>query len=346
MKLKGATGAAIVNIGGAEVFCHYSKKGQKIVFRYFENGGLKEIDGEEEDVVEFLGLSDCKLLNPNQKTYSILDNASAWMKILSSYEKYRFELGKPSKKSKSISVPVTRLRRYYGCMGVLEKAIHCELASFYSKDGFSNLRKLWNDSFATFSHYTNNQQWNLAKDLKSSKIELPDISDTDSFTQYLMANPLSIDDKQFGYVCREMNPWQTSGGVFKSGPLNGKSAKKTGRGGMDLLLAINKTPFIGEVKVKADKNAFYALIQAMTYAVEMTTDSQLERLGKQSEFDGVFATKTSSVGIAIILVNPVKDPTLDLTVKIAKKINGDKKFKRLGQILIVKNVGKRWEKLA
>jgi hypothetical protein len=96
----------------------------------------------------------------------------------------------------------------------------------------------------------------------------------------------------FRYVDYEVSPIRTTASQFE----NGLSGRSSGTGGIDLLLAnrCDRVPIIGEVKIEADTDPFFGLIQALMYAVEMTTAPQMCRLnrfyGDQFSFprDGAF----------------------------------------------------------
>ena len=63
-----------------------------------------------------------------------------------------------------------------------------------------------------------------------------------------------------------------------------------GRGGIDLLLRSRDggLPIIAEVKAPRDGNLFVALVQALTYAAELATANQFERLsGSYREFESL-----------------------------------------------------------
>ena len=85
-------------------------------------------------------------------------------------------------------------------------------------------------------------------------------------------------DLAFTPVGREVAPLRTRNAVYD----DDETGASSGHGGMDLLLRSNvhdKLPIVGEIKKSGDTNLFLALVQALTYAVELTTTHQFERLG-------------------------------------------------------------------
>lgn len=81
----------------------------------------------------------------------------------------------------------------------------------------------------------------------------------------------------FDFVAREVNFRRTSGGAFFE---DGTLARSSGAGGVDLLLRshVGGLPIVGEIKASTDTNAFVALVQALTYACELATPAQRERV--------------------------------------------------------------------
>jgi hypothetical protein len=76
----------------------------------------------------------------------------------------------------------------------------------------------------------------------------------------------------FKYVDYEVVPARTTGNTVYD---DGKRGTTWVR--LDQLL-VGKRPIIAEVKIRTDKNPFYALIQALTAAVELLTPAQQDRL--------------------------------------------------------------------
>ena len=194
----------------------------------------------------------------------------------------------------------------------------------------------------TFSEYRNQAGWGLGerKELPQAPQRLSDVSTTDEFTAFLKQHGLRDEKTVYTFVERELNPWSTRLGMFS----NKLPATKSGRGGMDLLLQSEASgfPVVGEVKVKKDKNAFFALIQAMTYAVELSTPNQLNRLKTHFVEFGQLEPRKAAVEIAILMVNPVKDRTLDPVLQLIGKLNRRKKCLGMARLRLFKNSGEEW----
>ena len=333
------TGAAKVNTITGPIWCHYSRRANTLKLRRFSNGAVYEVDNaDESDVEEWLPLSECKKIVKQQGDFSI-KNCVLWSQILDLLNTGNRTSNTQHNTQQRVTVPVTRLRRYYSSMRLFEKAFFLAFADMYCKKP-SLMETLWNQSRNQFLPYDNQDGWGQGdrKELPKFQGELSDVSKTDEFTSYLCGSRLAESD--YTYVEREINPWRTRNGILP----NNEAATKTGRGGMDLLLRSPEgRPVVGEVKVKDDWNCFFALLQAMTYAVELSTQNQFNRLRRT--FPNYFAeidVNNPTLEVAVILVNPVKDATRDVTIELVKKLNKRKRCGGLHRITVFKNSGDNW----
>lgn len=332
-------GAAKVMTATGPVWCHFSQSANTTKLRRYSEGTAFEIEADDDDIVEFVPLEQCKNLVP-AKSYSF-DNAVVWSQILQSLETGSTPNAEtpiePSEKPPLV-VPITELRRIYDVMKLFDKATTQNMAAFFA-DTPASLERLWELSRKAFSSYNNPDNWGrgTTEELPVAPAQLGVVSSTNEFTAYLKARPLD----GYTFVEREINPWRTRSGVFS----NKLPATKSGRGGMDLLLRSARTgsPVVGEVKVKGDKNAFYALIQAMTYAVEMSTAHQLSRLKTHfPQAFGELAPDNAKIEILLLMVNPVEDDTRNAVLSLVQKINQRGKCQGLERIVMACNEGEAW----
>ena len=335
------TGAARINTSTGPIWCHFSQQGDTLKLRRIIDGAIYEIDSEDSEVEEWLTLAKCKQLLPQQDSYAI-EAPNVWSRILGLLnvgQRAPDADRKATPTERPKVVPQTRLRKYYDSMKVFEKAFFAAIAEMYEKNP-SLLEKLWNDSRRQFSTYENQQAWVQSKRKSLPRFcgPLNDVSNTNEFTAFFMNNGLA--DSGYDYVSRELNPWNTRQGVFA----NDLPATKTGRGGMDLLLRTSEgLPVVGEVKVREDKNCFFALLQAMTYAVELSTPNQIKRL--QLTYPNAFAAlgPNTVIEVAVIMVNPVPDATRKSTIKLIQSLNKRQHCHGLGRIRLFQNSGERWK---
>lgn len=126
------------------------------------------------------------------------------------------------------------------------------------------------------------------------------------------------------YVDRELKPVRTTRSV-KQKPKSGIDLR------LDLLLADGDQPIVAEVKCRHDENAYYALIQSLAAAAQLSSELQRRRLEKS--YDQVELSTEKPLAVWIILCRhnsrgEEKGDLFDLTEKIAKEImKRDKKFK-------------------
>ncbi len=116
----------------------------------------------------------------------------------------------------------------------------------------------------------------------------------------------SYPEFEFDFVDYEVSPIRTTGSEFE----NGVPATRSGRGGVDALLAarIDRLPVIGELKADTDRNPFLGFIQSLTYAVELSTPAQRWRLA--AAYPGRFAWPEGGpyIDIALLLIRYPEDP--------------------------------------
>ena len=128
------------------------------------------------------------------------------------------------------------------------------------------------------------------------------------------SEPASIE-----YVGREIRPCRTTENATYVDGLPAAAQRQ-----LDLLLVgKGKQPSLGEVKVRGDKNPFYALIQLLMYASELLSEYQRARL--LNSFPGVFAENYKSLDLYIVLHKyncrgKVKEEILEQTRLLSKKL--------------------------
>jgi hypothetical protein len=359
-KKKRLSGAARISTKLGSIWCHLSTQGRTFKLRQFRGGIVSIVEIESDDINElielFLPKSECEKLVPGKNSYAHTEY-DVWAEIFEELEAGKFppesessQQAKSKSKNRSnhakTNVPITVLRNFYVLLDDLGVEAQRSLAKFYSDKPLS-LENLWNKSSESFSTYQNiNAGWNEGNRAKlpDSPETLRNVRATDQFTSYLRKN--DSDGKKFGFtfVKREINPRSTRQGLYD----NKVPASNSGGGGMDLLLKSTdgEFPVVGEVKVGKDKNAFYALVQAMTYAVELSTPNQLKRVKEHitPHFENL-DLEDAKVEIAIILVNPVNDQTLEPVIKLIRNLNRRKSCEGLSKISIKKNSGDTWVNL-
>ncbi len=135
------------------------------------------------------------------------------------------------------------------------------------------------------------------------------------------------------FVDYEVSPYRTTRSCFE----DGLPAKKSGQGGVDLLLSRDGHPVVGEIKASTETvGSTFALIQALTYAAELATKAQQARL--RNSYPNRF-TEGKKVEIAIILetTDNLVDGDLQLTKDLATKLMQREEVKKhLANISLLK----------
>ena len=341
------------NVGAAKVmtttgpfWCHFLKQDGTLKIRSYSDGTIFERTVEDDEIEELVSLKECmKLVSAKSYSYKNIETWSQILRILQDAQATPTkEAGKHAPR-KTITVPITKLRQFYEVMKVLDTATWINLAKFYSQAPAS-LERLWNHSREIFTAYHNMDDWGgdetNRKMLPNAPVRLGEISSTNEFAAFVKEPDNSLANAGFTFVKRELNPRRTRKGMFS----DKRPATKSGTGGIDLLLRSSATgfPTVGEVKVKDDKNAFFALVQAMTYAVELSTPNQLVRLKKHfGDHFGNLNFDEGKVEIVLLMVNPVKDDSREPILKLIKHLNKRKKCQGLEKIFLLENKGEEWQ---
>lgn len=334
-------GAAKVMTMAGPVWCHMSESGNTLKLRRYSENAIFELNPDGNEVEQFIPLEKCKTL-VKAESYSFRD-IEVWTKIFQILEEGVVSQPKESKSKTPIIVPITPLRQFYETMLLLEKATWVNLAKFYSENPVC-FERLWNKSQKVFQSYANEADWGRGetRDLPPVPAKAGLISSTNEFTAFVRQPKNSCSHETgFTYVERELNPRRTRQGVFS----NRAPSTKSGTGGIDVLLKSKATgfPVVGEVKVGDDKNAFFGLVQAITYAVELSTPNQLARLKKH--FGDNFKNlnvEEGKVEVVLLMVNPVKDATLDPVKDLISVLNERKKCRGLATITLIHNKDEKW----
>jgi hypothetical protein len=336
MKQQGA--AQVVTTMGL-VWCHYSREDDTIKLRRYSAGNIFDVDVASVDIVNIVSLTECKKYVKSD-SYSY-NNIEVWVNILrmldTNVKPSAGSLLAPKNKEQTPTkiVPITLLRKIYASLHLFDTNTMVALADFFAAHPKS-LERLWNKSRSAFEGYDNRKEnWGSCarKELPAAPSSATQISKTTEFTAYIKQSKDYLNKLGYSFVERELSPWRTTNAAFS----NKLPATKSGTGGIDVLLKNEKTkmPAVGEVKIGGDKNAFFALIQAMTYAVELSTPSQLVRLSQYSNFTELDA-KNGRVEIVLFMVNHAKDKTLKPVRALIEKLNhSPNKYRGLGTVVLV-----------
>jgi hypothetical protein len=185
----------------------------------------------------------------------------------------------------SSRIPQTRLRRFYQTLRELSThELQKNIANYFTEAGTdrsTKLQVLFEESVAHFSRYDNSfdcfrptrtPHWcDRYRDRQEAFARCLAARLGDS-SWHSLGGVLPIELQAVDY---EISPFRTTGRAsFEDGTVG-----TSGGGGLDLLLRDREDGvWVAEVKAPGDSTAFMALIQALTYAVELTTGAQARRL--------------------------------------------------------------------
>lgn len=332
---------------GTEIWCHLSVLREVRKYRLLQDGEWTELNSsinnhDNVTEVDCRSESACKTILEKggfpiawiQQQNSSYKNVHFWANVFAALEKVEDQRVAPAAVAQADVaqgdqrlVPITKLREVYQSFSLYNTKVLVSMAEVH-KQNPGLITALWQTSYKTFEKYNNEDCWGFTvrRPLTTSPDTLDDVRSTNQFTAFLKANQNCLGTNPGGapdfyrFVQREINPRATRKGFFA----NGLPATSSGRGGIDLLLSLEdgdtNRPIVTEVKVANDKNAFYALIQVLAYAVEFATPNQRRRLHNAYPV----LQEDGNLDVAIILLNRAStnpDVTLPAVQCIVKQIN-------------------------
>jgi hypothetical protein len=177
-------------------------------------------------------------------------------------------------------LPATQLRGYYDALHGLKEQEQTALAELHAKDP-ERLIARFAHSVKTVAAYPElTEAFYDERSRKPIEVAGDRVHSTTTFVAKLRAagrlHVLDFPELDFDFVDREIFPLRST-----TIPVDGRGARRS----IDVLLRDdNGFPIVGEVKVAGDSPTYYALVQALMYAAELSSESQLRRLAKHYEF--------------------------------------------------------------
>lgn len=247
-----------------DAWLHFSRKGTTVKLREVKAEGLGKSDTFD--------LSDAARLNEVLERTSGALFYAGWPLAGAHEGRDRLSRGR-----RCSPVPQTQLRSLYQVLRDFDdsKVGRATLENTLRKRG-RTLLKYFENSYEQFDQYSNvNENFGGGTHRKKDG----HFKFAERLARTLEASGQWAGDSKLGFdfVAREVNFRRTSGGAFFE---DGTLARSSGAGGVDLLLRAHEggLPIVGEIKASTDTNAFVALVQALTYACELVTPAQLDRL--------------------------------------------------------------------
>lgn len=273
------------------------------------------------------------------------DDNESWIRVLRKLEANEHHV--ILKDDAKQIIPLTELRKFRRAFKDFTKPLQREQAQIFANN-LGLVKSLWNDSVSALVEYDNQEHFHPEsgrKSLPKAPATVQRIQKTTDAAAYFKT-ACQADDvlRQHGliYIDREICPLRTRGAKFS----DGSPATSSGRGGMDLLLVHHGRICAGEIKIRTDTELFGALVQVLWYASEVASENQIRRV-KRAYVDQLKCTSLTEtqIDIAIFSIDQPEDPTLEPTLALIRKINEQKGFLRLGEILVLRNNGDGWVNL-
>jgi hypothetical protein len=343
---------------------HYSRGTHKVFVRNFIRGDREEeyplsADDPKQNVGVPAGAMRVTIAEANARLVEInlgLDlrtlrytEVEAWQKVFAALKDVDWETALvpdapaptpvPGNLALIHAIPQTRLRRFYECQRLLPGTeVHGTIASYLSKSPAraKTLQVLFSDSVTHFARYRN-----IGEPFHNPDQERQPLGAATAEVRRLVSQLISVGQPSLGIsdgdepllssaaVAYEISPFRTTSAAFGEAPTlfeSGRSSKSSGQGGIDLLLRSDDKdlPIIAEIKGRKDTDLFLALIQALTYASEMMTPNQIERLNKQFGEHFHLNPQNAQCDIYLIYLEEKKRDLKQQTIALAKALLSDR----------------------
>jgi hypothetical protein len=177
-------------------------------------------------------------------------------------------------------LPATQLREYYDALHALKEQEQTALAELHAEDP-KRLIARFAHSVKTVAAYPEiTEAFYDGRSRKPIEVTGDRVHSTTTFVARLKAaghhQVIDFPELDFDFVDREISPLRST-----TIPVAGRGARRS----IDLLLRDgNGMPVVGELKVAGDSPTYYALVQALMYAAELSSESQLRRLAEHYDF--------------------------------------------------------------
>jgi hypothetical protein len=230
---------------------------------------------------------------------------------------------------KSTKLKPTQFRELYDALGALKEQEQTALAEMHAEDPTLLIHRI-RHSVATVKGYaevTEKFHEDDREPLDDPPTPVEQIKKTPEFASQLADGELRAvtgsDGLDFRFLDREIFPLRSTD----------KDLPHAARRWLDLLLVNSDgTPIVGELKIQGDKPTYFAFVQALMYAVELTSPDQLERLKQHYPMAGFgWPADGPYVDIYLIAFDPPKtgkyrERSFHATEKISKHLVQNEEF--------------------
>jgi len=266
-------------------FYHFSVIGDSsYCIRYVSNGQLKELRQSDKNALSLKRIEkDILKKVPYKTAVSVKGIEDYWVSYLKIINSLPDEVHKTIKEGSSILSHIAQIVTKILPSEHIPKLIKLtpirELYGLLGDDIPKTLIKVFNESINKLQNYKNTESFKPKPEKKTSKKSK---NPTKKLQTYFKKKKcVSILGQRYKFLADELAPLRSTSSLYETG----ESAKKSGSGGIDILCynETSKLPVIIEYKSKTDHSLLYALIQLLTYASELVTKNQFERLRNNYE---------------------------------------------------------------
>jgi hypothetical protein len=218
----------------------------------------------------------------------------------------------------------TQLRGYYDALHALKEEEQTTLAELHAKDP-ERLIARFDHSVKTAAGYRKiDEPFHGDRSEKWKEEAGEPVTSTTTFVANLAAaghhEVVDFPELDFDFVDREIFPLRST-----TIPVNGRGARRS----IDLLLRNGDgLPVVGELKVAGDSPTYYALVQALMYAAELSSESQLQRLADHYDFvvpDGQAVISIYLIAYAAPERGKYRERSFDATKTIVERLMVDQR---------------------
>lgn len=225
----------------------------------------------------------------------------------------------------------TQLREFYGALHALREQEQTAIAELHAEDPERLIARFAHSVEAVAAYPAIDEAFHGARSEAWKEKAGEPITSTTAFVANLAAGERHevsrATDLDFEYVDREIFPLRST-----EIAVEGRSVRRS----VDLLLRDRDGfPIVGELKVAGDSPTYYALVQALMYAAELSSQSQLRRLVELPDY-AFRLPDEGEPGLSIYLIafaaperGKYRTRSFDASKKIVAKLMVDPRVNRV-----------------
>jgi hypothetical protein len=218
----------------------------------------------------------------------------------------------------------THLRTYYDALHALKEQEQTALAELHAEDPARLIARFAHSVETVAGYPALDEAFHGERPSEAWKEHAGEpVTSTTTFVANLAAGGrhevADAPELAFDFVDREIFPLRSTTTAV---------GERSVRRSIDLLLRdADRLPVVGELKVAGDSPTYYALVQALMYAAELSSEGQRRRLGEHYDLDG---SADGRIGVYIVAFAPpergaFRERSFEASATIAEKLMADPK---------------------